>query len=47
MSYRNVYAFFEDPEKTWRKAIAEEKERERIRKNNPQMVLSFKQGAYF
>lgn len=42
MSYVNVYAFFEDPEKTWRKVIAEEKERERIRKNDPQMVLSFR-----
>ena len=25
MSYINVYAFFEDPEKAWRKKIAEEK----------------------
>jgi len=41
MSYINVYAFFEDPEKTWRKVIAEEKERERIRKNNPQTILDF------
>lgn len=37
----NMYAFFEDPEKSWRKVIAEEKERERIRKIYPQMKLSF------
>lgn len=42
MSYINVYAFFEDPEKTWRKVIAEEKEREKIRKNDPQMALPFR-----
>ena len=47
MSYINVYAFLEDPEKTWRKVVAEEKERERIRKNNPQMTLNFIKGAYF
>jgi len=41
MSYINVYAFFEDPERTWRKVIAQEKERERIRKNNPQTTLDF------
>ena len=42
MSYINVYAFFEDPEKSWRKRIAEEKEQERIRNNSPQMILNFK-----
>ena len=42
MSYINVYAFFEDPEKSWRKRIAEEKELERIRNNSPQMVLNFR-----
>lgn len=47
MSYINVYAFFEDPERTWRKVIADEKERERIRKNDPQMALCFDRGAYF
>lgn len=41
MSYINVYAFFEDPERTWRKVIAEEKARERIRNNNPQTALTF------
>lgn len=41
MSYINVYAFFEDPEKSWRKVIAEEKERERLRKMNPQTKLEF------
>ncbi len=47
MSYINVYAFFEDPEKTWRKVIAEEKEREKLRLNNPQIMLFPTQGAYF
>ncbi len=47
MSYINVYAFFEDPEKTWRKVIADEKERERIRKVNPQKTLFPIWGAYF
>ena len=42
MSYINVYAFFEDPEKSWRKVVAEEKERERIRNNDPQTKLVFK-----
>ena len=42
MSYINVYAFFEDPEKSWRKRIAEEKEQERIRNDSPQMVLNFR-----
>jgi len=42
MSYINVYAFFEDPERTWRKIIAEEKERERICKNDPQTILVFR-----
>jgi hypothetical protein len=41
MSYINVYAFFEDPERTWRKVIAEEKTRERMRNNNPQTALTF------
>jgi hypothetical protein len=41
------YAFFEDPEKTWRKVIAEEKEREKLRLNNPQIMLFPTQGAYF
>ena len=47
MSYINAYSFFEDPERTWRKVIADEKERERIRKNNPQTTLFAQQGAYF
>lgn len=47
MSYINAYSFFEDPERTWRKVIAEERERERIRKNNPQTTLFAQQGAYF
>ena len=47
MSYINMYAFFEDPEKAWRKVVAEQKERERIRTNDPQLVLSFTKGAYF
>ena len=42
MSYINAYAFFEDPEKTWRKKIAEEKERERMRNHDPQMTLKLK-----
>jgi len=42
MSYINVYAFFEDPEKTWRKIVAEEKERERIRNNSSQTKLIFR-----
>ncbi len=46
MSYINAYAFFEDPERTWRKRIAEEKERERLLKNNPQTTLFPVQGAY-
>ena len=41
MSYINVYSFFEDPEKSWRKVIAEEKERERMRYQDPQMTLRF------
>ena len=47
MSYINMYAFFEDPEKTWRKVVAEQKERERMRTNDPQLVISFNKGAYF
>lgn len=47
MSYINVYAFFEDPEKAWRKKIAEEKEREKYRQSNPQQSLFPLQGAYF
>lgn len=47
MSYINMYAFFEDPEKSWRKIVDEQNERERIRKLNPQMVLSFDRGACF
>lgn len=46
-SYINVYAFFEDPEKSWRKIIAEEKEREKLKDNNPQRTLFPIQGAYF
>lgn len=42
MSYINMYVFFEDPEKSWRKVVTEQKEREKIRTNNPQMALSFK-----
>jgi len=41
MSYINVYTFLEDPEKSWRKVVAEEKERERLRKMNPQTKLHF------
>ena len=41
MSYINVYSFFEDPEKSWRKVIAEEKERERMRYQDPRMTLRF------
>lgn len=41
MSYINVYSFFEDPEKSCRKVIAEEKERERMRYQDPQMTLRF------
>ena len=41
MSYINVYSFFEDSEKSWRKVIAEEKERERMRYQDPQMTLRF------
>jgi hypothetical protein len=41
MSYVNMYAFFEDPERTWRNIIAEENERERMRKKYPQMALNF------
>ena len=41
MSYINVYSFFEDPEKSWRKVIAEEKERERMRYQDPRMILRF------
>ena len=41
MSYINVYSFFGDPEKSWRKVIAEEKERERMRYQDPQMTLRF------
>ncbi|MEZ7936414.1 MAG: hypothetical protein QMB99_04425 [Paludibacteraceae bacterium] len=41
MSYINVYSFFEDPEKSWRKVIAEEKKRERMRYQDPQMTLRF------
>ncbi len=40
MSYVNMYAFFEDPERTWRNIIAEENERERMRKKYPQMALN-------
>ena len=47
MSYINVYAFFEDPERTWRKVIAEEKDRERLYKISPQTTLFPLQGAYF
>jgi len=39
MSYINVYAFFEDPEKAWRKKIAEEKERDKNRQSDPQLSL--------
>ena len=41
MSYINVYSFFEDPEKSWRKVIADEKERERMRYQDPRMILRF------
>lgn len=47
MSYINIYTFFEDPEKAWRKVIAEEKERERLRYNNPQTSLFPIKGACF
>jgi len=47
MSYINVYAFFEDPEKSWRKLIAMEKERERLRYNNPQRTLFDLEGLTF
>ena len=47
MSYINMYTFFEDPEKAWRKKIAEEKEREKNRQSNPQQSLFPLQGAYF
>lgn len=39
MSYINEYAFFENLEKTWRKVVTEEKERELI--NTPQTSLKF------
>ncbi|MEI6751967.1 MAG: transposase [Paludibacter sp.] len=39
MSYINVYTFFEDPERSWRKVIEEHNERERLLKNNPQTTL--------
>ena len=47
MSYINVYAFFEDPEKAWRKKIAEEKEREKYRQADTQQSLFPLQGACF
>ena len=48
MSYINAYAFFEDPERAWRKVIAEQNEKERIRKNNPQTALNFEyEGLLF
>lgn len=47
MSYINMYAFFEDPERSWRKVLAEEKERQRIHNNDPQLKLSFAKGACF
>ena len=45
MSYINMYAFFEDPERSWRKVVDEQKERERMRKIYPQMALSFDYGG--
>jgi Transposase DDE domain/Domain of unknown function (DUF4372) len=47
MSYIDVYAFFEDPEKSWRKVIAQEKERERLRYSNPQRTLFDLNGLTF
>ncbi len=47
MSYINVYAFFEDPEKSWRNVIAAEKEREKLRCNNPQRTLFDMEGLTF
>jgi len=47
MSYINVYSFFEDPEKAWRKRIAEEFEREKIKDSAPQRTLFPLQGACF
>lgn len=35
MSYINVYAFFEDPEKIWRKVIVEEKEQDKNTQKRP------------
>lgn len=40
MSYINEYAFFENLEKTWRKVVTEEKERELI----PPLQTSLKFG---
>jgi hypothetical protein len=47
MSYINInmYAFFEDPERSWRKVVDEQKEREKIRTKNPQMALNFDYGG--
>lgn len=47
MSYINVYSFFEDLERSWRKVIAQEKERDKLRFNNPQKTLFPIQRAYF
>lgn len=47
MSFINMYAFFEDPEKSWRKVIAQQEEREKQRKNNPQRTLFDMRGLTF
>lgn len=47
MSYINVYAFFEDSKKAWRKKIVAENEREKYRQSNPQQSLFPLQDAYF
>jgi hypothetical protein len=39
VSFINLYAFFEDPEKEWRKKIAEEKQQEKCRQSDTQQYL--------